>query len=122
MLSGDVALPTGPQAGGDVVLIDDVNTALTWVNPQTCAIRHQISVGDFKSFPHDVVSLNEGKAYVTRFGTNSTPTDDPMSRGEDLLILDLKSMPIRPSPAGSTWRRSRRRSPARRSRPAPTRG
>ncbi len=92
-LSGDVALPSSPQAGGDLVLIDDVNSAITWVNPQTCAIRHQISISDFMSFPHDVVSVSADKAYVTRFGTNSTPTDDPMSRGEDLVILNLASTP-----------------------------
>jgi hypothetical protein len=92
-LSGDVALPSSPQAGHDLVLIDDVNSALTWVNPQTCAIRHQISVSDFKSFPHDVITTTDKKAYVTRFGTNSTPTDDPMSRGEDLVILDLTTQP-----------------------------
>jgi hypothetical protein len=92
-LSGDVRLPTSPQIGGDVVLIDDVNSALTWVNPQTCAIRHQISISTFASLPHDVVSASADKAYVTRFGTNSTPTDDPMSRGEDLVILNLASTP-----------------------------
>ena len=93
VLSGDVALPSRPQSGGDVVLIDDVNGALTWVDPQTCKIRHQLSVGDFKAFPHDVISASSTKAYVTRFGTNPTPTADPMSRGEDLLIINPSSSP-----------------------------
>src|SRR3954452_6757917 len=38
-LSGDVMLPSHPQVGGDVLLIDDGNNALTWVDPQTCKIR-----------------------------------------------------------------------------------
>jgi hypothetical protein len=92
-LSGDVGLPSHPQAGGDVVLVDDVNSALTWVDPQTCKIRHQLSVADFKAFPHDVISVSASKAYVTRFGTNATPTADPMSLGEDLLIIDPSSSP-----------------------------
>jgi hypothetical protein len=91
-LSGDVALPSHPQAGGDVVLIDDVNSALTWVDPQTCKIRHQLSVGNFKAFPHDVISVSASKAYVTRFGTNPTPTD-PTSNGDDLLIINPSSSP-----------------------------
>jgi hypothetical protein len=90
-LSGDVLLASRPQVGGDLLLIDDVNSALTWVDPQTCAIRHQLSVGDFLSFPHDVISIDDRKAYVTRFGTNANPTTDPMSRGDDLLIIDPKA-------------------------------
>ena len=93
VLSGDVVLPSAPQAGGDVLLIDDVNKALTWVDPQTCTIRHQLSVSDFKSFPHDVISISREKAYVTRFGTNPAPTGDPMSRGEDLLIVNPGAQP-----------------------------
>ena len=87
-LSGDVTLPSAPQIGGDVLLIDDVNSALTWIDPQTCAIRHQISVSDFKSFPHDVISISADKSYVIRFGTNGNPTGDPASKGEDILVLN----------------------------------
>src|SRR6185295_5105951 len=70
---------------------DDDNKAMTWVDPQTCAIRSQLSVSDFKSFPHDVISVSASKAYVTRFGTNVTPTSDPMSRGEDLIIVNPRA-------------------------------
>jgi hypothetical protein len=93
-LSGDVSLPSSPQHGGDVLLIDDANSALTWVNPQSCAIRHQLSVSDFDAFPHDVISIADDKAYVTRFGTNPTPTDgDPASHGDDILIINPGSTP-----------------------------
>jgi hypothetical protein len=90
-LSGDVMLPSQAQVGGDVVLIDNTNTAVTWVDPQTCAIRGQLSVGSFKALPHDVISVSGSKAYVTRFGTNSAPSDDPLSRGEDLLIINPRA-------------------------------
>lgn len=92
-LSGDVALPSHPQAGGDVLLIDDGNNALTWVDPQTCKIRHQISISDFKSYAHDVISVSATKAYVIRFGTNPAPSADPMSLGDDILIIDPSSSP-----------------------------
>ena len=93
-LSGDVSLPSRPQHGGDVLLIDGTNTALTWVDPQSCAIRRQLSVGDFSAFPHDVISISANKAYVTRFGTNPTPTDgDPASNGDDILIIDPGATP-----------------------------
>jgi hypothetical protein len=90
-LSGDVMLPSRPQVGGDVVLIDDFNKALTWVDPQACAIRFQVSVSDFKSYPHDVISISATKSYVTRYGANPKPTDDPMSRGDDLLIMNPRA-------------------------------
>ena len=43
-ISGDVMLPSQPQRGGQVVLIDRGNTALTFVNPSTCAFDRQLSV------------------------------------------------------------------------------
>jgi hypothetical protein len=92
-LSGDVALPSHAQVGGEVLLIDDGNNALTWVDPQTCKIRHQISIADFKAFAHDVISVSATKAYVTRFGTNPAPTADPMSLGDDVLIINPSSSP-----------------------------
>ncbi len=92
-LSGDVALPSHAQKGGDVLLIDDGNSALTWVDPQTCKIRHQLSVGGFKALPHDVISVSATKAYVTRFATNANPTTDPMTFGADLLIINPSSSP-----------------------------
>lgn len=92
-LSGDVALPSHAQLGGSVLLIDDVNNALTWVDPQACKISHQISIATFKAFAHDVISVSATKAYVTRFGTNPAPTADPMSLGDDILIINPSSSP-----------------------------
>src|SRR6185436_20784357 len=44
-LSGDVVLPSQPLASHELVLIDRKNGALTWVNPATCAVVRQVSVG-----------------------------------------------------------------------------
>jgi len=88
-ISGDVVLPSQPQRGGKVVLIDRGNTALTFVNPSTCAVDGQFSVkGGFNlANPHDVVILSTTKAYVTRYGKNAAPAT-PTAAGDDVLILD----------------------------------
>ena len=91
-LSGDVTLPSAPQASGELVLLDRINATLTFLAPATCAIRAQLSVstGGFKSNPHDVVTLSATKAYVTRYDANAMPSADPndLDDGEDLLIID----------------------------------
>jgi hypothetical protein len=90
-LSGDVALPTQTQLGGPVVVIDRLNSALTWLDPITCAPLRQLAVGTgFASNPHDFVWLSASKAYVPRFGDNAaaTPAPDDLDDGSDLLIID----------------------------------
>jgi hypothetical protein len=87
-ISGDITLPSQPQLGHDLVLMDGVNSALTWVDPQRCAIRQQLSLGTFNVFPHDVIAISDSKSYVTRYGKNGTPTSDALSIGDDLLIID----------------------------------
>jgi hypothetical protein len=88
-ISGDVVLPSQPQRGGKIVLIDRGNTALTFVDPSTCTVDRQFSVkGGFEmANPHDVVIVDDGKAYVTRYAKNAAPAD-PMAAGDDLLIVD----------------------------------
>ncbi len=88
-ISGDVVLPSQPQRGGQVVLVDRGNIALTFVNPTTCAFDHQISVkGGFdKANPHDVVIVSDSKAYVTRYGKNATP-GSRIEDGDDVLMVD----------------------------------
>jgi hypothetical protein len=88
-ISGDVVLPSQPQRGNKVVLIDRGNTALTFVNPATCAVDGQFSVkGGFNlANPHDVVTVSTSKAYVTRYGKNAAPAT-PTAAGDDILILD----------------------------------
>ena len=91
-ISGDVVLPSQPQRGGQVVLVDRGNIALTFVNPTTCAFDHQISVkGGFdKANPHDVVIVSDSKAYVTRYGKNATP-GSRIEDGDDVLMVDPRT-------------------------------
>jgi hypothetical protein len=87
-LSGDVTLPSQPQQGGQLWLVDRGNAALTILAPETCAVTSQISVATgFKSDPHDVAVLSETKAYVTRYDKNVAPADES-STGDDVLIVD----------------------------------
>jgi hypothetical protein len=90
-LSGDVVLPSQQTIGGDVVIVDRQNAALTWLDPATCAPLRQLAVGTgFASNPHDVVMLSASKAYVSRFEENAEPTPAPgdFDEGDDLLIVD----------------------------------
>lgn len=90
-LSGDVVVPSWPQPGHPVLLIDRRNSVLTWLDAATCAPTHQLDVSTgFAANPHDVVGVSPTKAYVTRYEFNPTPTPDPNDRddGDDLLIID----------------------------------
>ena len=71
----DVVLPSQPQRGGRIVLVDSRQHALTYLNPATCAVDRQRSVkaGFGMAIPHDVVIVSDSKAYVTRFGRNAAP-------------------------------------------------
>src|SRR6202012_710559 len=60
-ISGDAVLPSQPQLGGDVVIIDRGNVALTFVDPRTCTIVRQIPIPGPKTNPHDVVMLAHDK-------------------------------------------------------------
>jgi hypothetical protein len=88
-ISGDVVLPSQPQRGGKVVLIDRGNTALTFINPDACMVDRQFSVkGGFNlANPHDVVIVSDSKAYVTRYAKNAAATT-PTAAGDDVLIID----------------------------------
>lgn len=90
-LSGDVVLPSQQPLGGDVVIVDRQNAALTWLDPVTCTPLRQLAVGTgFASNPHDMVTLSANKAYVSRFEENAKPTPAPgdFDEGDDLLIID----------------------------------
>ncbi|HTA19013.1 MAG TPA: hypothetical protein VK989_06955, partial [Polyangia bacterium] len=87
-LSGDVVLPSQPQLGGDLWLVDRKNDALTVVTPPTCAVSAQIAVGTgFQSDPHDVAVLSDTKLYVTRYNTNVAPPN-VTATGDDVLIVN----------------------------------
>jgi hypothetical protein len=90
-LTGDVVVPSWPQPGNPVLVIDRKSAALTWLDPATCAPTHQLDISTgFAANPHDVIGVSPTKAYVTRYDPNPTPTPDPNDRddGEDILIID----------------------------------
>lgn len=90
-LTGDVVVPSWPQPGHPVLLIDRQSAALTWLDAATCAPIHQLDVSTgFAANPHDVIGVSPTKAYVTRYGFNPAPTADPTDHdeGDDLLIID----------------------------------
>ncbi len=95
-LSGDVVLPSQPQLGGDLWLVDRMNNALTVVTPPTCAVSAQIAVGTgFQANPHDVAVLSATKLYVTRYNTNAVASAaNPTAAGDDVLILNRATASI----------------------------
>jgi hypothetical protein len=80
------------------VLIDSGSSVVTFLNPSTCAARGQVSVstGGFMAYPHDVVTVSEHKAYVTRSALNAKATVDPgdFDDGDDLLIIDPTALKV----------------------------
>lgn len=92
-LSGDVTLPSQPQRGNELWLIDRGNAALAVLDPAACVIRRQLSVKvspEFRANPHDLVVLSDSKAYVTRFEKNLVATT-PNAIGDDIVILNPMS-------------------------------
>lgn len=86
-ISGDAVLPSQPQLGGNVVVVDRGNVALTFVDPVSCAIVRQVLVPGVRTNPHDVVMLGARKAYVTRYDRNLAATD-PRLAGNDIAVID----------------------------------
>ena len=88
-LSGDVVLPSWPQANNEVVLIDQTAGVLSWLDPTSCAVKRQLDVSTgFISNPHDVIAVATNKSYVTRFNPNAAAGKKPFDGGNDILIID----------------------------------
>lgn len=89
-VSNDVVLPTTPQLGEDIVLIDRFGTdVLTWVDVADASVKKQLSLSE-KTNPHDVIFVDQHKAYVTRFDPKSA------DEGSDISVID----PSVPGPLG----------------------
>jgi DNA-binding beta-propeller fold protein YncE len=87
-LSGDITLPSQPQLDGKLWIVDRQNAAVTIVDPKTCTVDGQVSVGmGAKLNPHDALVVSDKKVYVTRFDKNLASTD-PTVAGDDIVILD----------------------------------
>jgi hypothetical protein len=90
-ISGDAVMPSQPQLGGGVVILDRGNGALTFVDPVQCRITRQIAIpGGANAYPHDLVILSDHKAYVTRYSKNLAATD-PTLAGNDVSVIDPTS-------------------------------
>jgi hypothetical protein len=94
-LSGDVIPPLAPTRGR-IVLIDQFpNAVLTWVDPFTAAVLHQLNVGTgFSANPHDYLEVSATKAYVTRFASNANPGKQAYDGGGDVLVINPKDFTI----------------------------
>ncbi len=96
-LSGDVvvAREPPPASDGDALFVVDryPNAVVTRLAPSTGTVtaQHSVATG-FASNPHDVLALGDGRAYVARYGTNPKPGREPNDAGNDLLVLDAKSL------------------------------
>ena len=89
-LSGDVDVPLVAPASGRLLLIDRYGTnVLTWMDLANASVLAQLPVGTgFQSNPHDYVEVDGTRAFVTRFGTNPNPGQQPFDQGGDLLLVD----------------------------------
>ena len=86
-ISGDAVLPSQPQLGGDIVIVDRGNGALTFVDPAGCFVARQIAIpGGAPTDPHDVVTLSAHRAYVTRYQPNTST--NPELAGNDVIAID----------------------------------
>jgi hypothetical protein len=94
-LSGDVVLPLAPTPG-KIVLIDRYpNSVLSWVDPATAAVIHQLPVGTgFGANPHDYLEVSQTKAYVSRYESNAKAGQQPNDGGGDLLIINPQAVSI----------------------------
>jgi hypothetical protein len=93
LISTDVVMPSQPQRGGRLVLIDRGNGVLTSVDPATCQVVSQNIVpgaGGARTNPHDLVTIADHKAYVTRYQPNGAATS-PAQMGNDIAVIDPTS-------------------------------
>ena len=92
-LSGDVVLPSQPNPGGELVLIDRYpNAALSRLRADNGTLVAQVGLGaDFGANPQDIVFPSRALAYVSRHRANPdpSPTLDDYDEGSDLLMIDM---------------------------------
>jgi hypothetical protein len=95
-LSGDVDVPLVAPASGKLLLLDRYGTnVLTWMNVADASVIAQLPVGTgFESNPHDYVEVDATHAFVSRYGTNPNPGQQPFDQGGDLLIVDTATPAI----------------------------
>ena len=94
-IGGDVVFP---RAGVDnqVVLIDRYPASvLTFLDVPSGQVAGQINVrSGFDANPRDYLQLDEHRALVSRFETNSHPGKEPFDQGDDVLVIDVDELSI----------------------------
>lgn len=95
-ISGDVDVPFVAPASQRAVLLDRYGmNVITWLDVTTAAVISQLPVGTgFESNPHDYLEVDANRAFVSRFGANTTPGTQPFDNGSDLLIIDTQTPAI----------------------------
>ncbi len=95
-LSGDVALPTAPAAGGPVLLLDRFpNGVITWVDPVSATVIRQVDLGaGFAPNIRDLVATTGARWLVTRANPNRQPDSKPLDRGDDVLLIGADGTPL----------------------------
>ena len=94
-LSGDVVLPLTKPLSGKVVLIDQSNDAIVWVDPATGKVLDDLSVATgFPSDPCDYREVSSTKAYVARYKTNPASGKQSLVEGGDVVVVDTSSYAI----------------------------
>ena len=89
-ISGDVVLPSQPQRGGQVVLIDRGNTALTFVNPGDLRRRPADSVKGGVQLREPARRRHRQRQQGVRdpLRQERARPPNPMAAGDDVLIID----------------------------------
>ncbi|HEY3595231.1 MAG TPA: hypothetical protein VGL13_15200, partial [Polyangiaceae bacterium] len=95
-LSGDVDVPFVRPSSDRVVTLDRFGTnVITWMDVATGTVVAQLPVGQgFESNPHDYIEVDATHAWVSRYGSNATPGQQPFDEGGDLLIVDTQAFSI----------------------------
>lgn len=93
-LSGDVDVPGAAPASGKIVVLDryqrDVVTLLDRSSGDALA---QLFIGHegFTPNPQDYIEVDEDRAFISRYESNSNPGAEDYDEGGDLLIVDTES-------------------------------
>ncbi|MFO0756261.1 MAG: hypothetical protein U0359_07200 [Byssovorax sp.] len=88
-LSADVVVPTMPQAGDRLVLIDRHFGVLSWVDRATGKLDHLLRVGPNVPLNlQDYAEISPRKAYVPNLDPKLDPGLGAVERGSNLVIVD----------------------------------
>jgi hypothetical protein len=90
LISGDVVMPSSPQNGPELVLLDRYPAGvLRFVDLGTARVGAELSVATgFRANPQDYLPLAPERAYVARYEANANAGRQAWDAGGDILIVD----------------------------------